>query len=68
MSLRYVFDNGQTQAGTTGFTRTAAVNAVKALGQAWQMFCCNARPAVFDKKFGTAIGTPYRCGGHVRRA
>ena len=55
MALSHVFHDGQPQAGTTGFARTAAVNAVKTLCQARQVFSFNTRPAVFDKKFSTAV-------------
>ncbi|OGB54980.1 MAG: hypothetical protein A2503_15735 [Burkholderiales bacterium RIFOXYD12_FULL_59_19] len=50
MALRHMFDDGQTQAGTAGFTRTAAVHAVKTLRQATQVFSGNTWPGVGHRK------------------
>jgi hypothetical protein len=46
MPQAYVFDDGQSQASTTGFARPAAIHPVKALGQTRQMLGRNTRTRV----------------------
>mgnify|MGYP007039721777 CR=1 FL=1 len=70
VALQGVFDDGQAQAGATGFARAAAVDAVEALGQPRQVVWGNAGATVAHLQAGAAIGLglpqhlhPPACGG-----
>ena len=55
MALSHVCNDGQAQTCAAGFTRTAAVYAVKTLCQARQVFSFNSRTAVLDEKFSITV-------------
>ena len=42
MALRYVFDNGKSQAGAARFARTAFVYPIEAFCHAGEVLACNA--------------------------
>jgi len=55
MALCHMLDDRQAQSGAAGFPRTAAVHAVKTLGQAAQVLGGNARSGIGHGKNHTAI-------------
>jgi hypothetical protein len=50
MAQENVLDDRQAETGTAGVTRTAAVDAVKALGQAWQVFGGDTDTGIANRK------------------
>ena len=60
MALRHMLDNGQTQASTACFARTAAVNSVKPLRQARQMLCGDAGATVPDAELARPSSSSFQ--------
>ena len=52
MPGQHMLDDGEAKAGAARFTRTAAIDTVKALGQARQMRRRDAYPGVDNDEFG----------------
>ena len=60
MMFQRVLDDGQTQTGAAGGARTPGIHAVKALGQARNMFCRYTHAGIGDRqmRFTLCIDPP----------
>src|SRR5450759_2787282 len=68
VALGYMLDDGQAQPGAAGVARAAAIDPVKTLGQARQMFWRNAGSAVLHGKLSPVVRQQARSHGNFTPA